>query len=453
MRTNVNSPSNPVFTAEGGQAVRINAVQQLTRLINSCFLWENGFYVDGKTVAEQIVETAHACPMGTVAGLAVEARHTHHLRHVPLLLVAAMATHPLRSKHGGATVLQTTVTSVIDRADELGECLAVYAKILGINGRQPGNGFKRRVPSAMRRGLAKAFDKFSEYQFAKYNRDGQFTLRDVARIVHPGAHGERGALYKKIVKGEKLASPQTWEEQLSGGADKRLVFTQLLNDGKLGYLALLRNLRGMLDAGVDDQLIKDAILAQKGGADKVLPFRYTAAARHAPRLEKELDTALKSAVGNLPKFEGRTIVLVDTSGSMSDRLSAKSDLTRRDAAATLASVIDGNIRVFWFTDQVGELPHRLGMAGIDQIGRAPSGGTYLGNAVAKINELPHDRLIVITDEQSADRVPAPKAKHAYMINVAANKNGVGYLQGWTHIDGFSEGVLRYIHAVEKSSNQ
>lgn len=450
MRTNVIVPSTPIHTAEGGRAVHINAQQQLTRLVNSCFLWEDGFYVDGKTVGDLIVEAAHKCSLAFVANTAVEARHTHHLRHVPLLLLAAMATHPSRNKSGGSSALQTTTTSVIDRADELGECLAVYAKVLGINGRKPGNGFKRRVPSAMKRGIAKAFDKFSEYQFSKYNRDGAFTLRDVARIVHPaGLTPERGDLYRRLFKGEKLAAANTWEEQLSAGGDKRQVFTDLLTTNKLGYLALLRNLRGMLDAGVDESLIKQAIVARKGGADKVLPFRYTAAARHAPRVEKELDIALRAAIGELPKFAGRTIVLVDTSGSMGGTLSAKSDLTRRDAAATLASVIDGDIRVFWFTDSIGELPHRLGMAGIDQIARAPSGGTYLGAAVGKVNELAHDRLIVITDEQSADRVPAPKARHAYMINVAANKNGVGYRQGWTHIDGFSEGVLRFIHAHER----
>ena len=45
-------------------------------------------------------------------------------------------------------------------------------------------------------------------------------------------------------------------------------------------------------------------------------------------------------------------------------------------------------------------------------------------------------------------VPAPQAKHAYMINVASYQNGVGYGDGWLHIDGFSEAVLRYIVALE-----
>lgn len=60
-----------------------------------------------------------------------------------------------------------------------------------------------------------------------------------------------------------------------------------------------------------------------------------------------------------------------------------------------------------------------------------------------------DRIIVITDEQSRDRVPDPVCERAYVINVASKKNGIGYGK-WVHIDGFSEGVLRYITAMERS---
>jgi len=55
---------------------------------------------------------------------------------------------------------------------------------------------------------------------------------------------------------------------------------------------------------------------------------------------------------------------------------------------------------------------------------------------------------VVTDEQSHDGAARPKAKLSYLINVASARNGVGYGNGWTHIDGFSEGVLRYIHECE-----
>jgi hypothetical protein len=203
----------------------------------------------------------------------------------------------------------------------------------------------------------------------------------------------------------------------------------------------------MDQAGVDEGLVKGAILARKG-AQRVLPFRYVAAARAAPRFEPWLDEALMEAVLEGPVFAGRTFVLVDVSGSMGWRLSAKSDLTRMDAASALASVVPGDLRVFTFSNEIVEVPARRGMAGVDAIVRSqPHGGTELGKAVAKVNGLPHDRLIVVTDEQAADPVPAPTAKLAYMVNVASARNGVGY-GPWVHIDGFSEAVIRFMHEHE-----
>jgi hypothetical protein len=196
-------------------------------------------------------------------------------------------------------------------------------------------------------------------------------------------------------------------------------------------------------------LVKDAIVARKGGADRVFPFRFIAAARACPQFEPALDVALCANIAEMPALTGKTIVLVDISGSMDRRLSEKSDLTRADAAAALASVIHGDLRVFSFTNNTKEVPARRGMAGVQAILESQShGSTYLGAAVDKVNLIAHDRLIVITDEQSHDRVLAPKAERAYMINVASNQNGVGYGKQWVHLDGFSEAVLRFIVAHE-----
>jgi 60 kDa SS-A/Ro ribonucleoprotein len=70
----------------------------------------------------------------------------------------------------------------------------------------------------------------------------------------------------------------------------------------------------------------------------------------------------------------------------------------------------------------------------------------MGKALNELRDR-SNRLIVITDEQSHDRVPAPKSDRGYMINVASYRNGVGY-GAWTHIDGWSEAVIEYIRAVE-----
>lgn len=430
MRLNTAQAIPQIFTHEGAPAKRITSEQALRRSVLSCLLWEREAYEGGEDIAKRIVRLAADVPAAMVAALADEARNKFHLRHVPLLLLCDLI------RRGGNGVADA-VAQAIQRPDEMTELLAIYWK----DGKRP-------LSKQLKLGLARAFAKFNEYSLAKYDRDGPIRLRDVLFLCHAKPEGEEQAALFKRVADRQLVTPDTWEVALSGGADKAETFTRLLVEGKLGYLALLRNLRNMTQAGVDPSLIGAAIVARKG-ADRVLPFRYVAAARACPQMEPFLDQALCEAIDGGMVLPGRTLVLVDVSGSMDAALSAKSDLRRIDAAAALASIVGGSVRVFTFSHQVVEVPPRRGMAGVDAVIRSqPHGGTYLGQAVSVINTVPHDRLIVITDEQSADRVPDPVAKHAYMINVASAKNGVGYGR-WTHIDGFSEAVLRFISEAER----
>lgn len=448
MRTN--TARSPIHTHEGGKARHINPEQQLRRSIMACMLWENEFYESGEDIATRIRDLVKEVPPEKVSAIATEAREAQHLRHAPLLLTSALA------KHSGGKVVEDTVARVIQRADELAELLAIHAKINGVG----PDKVKKVIPAAMKRGLAKAFLKFDEYALAKYDRAGSIQLRDALFLCHAKPDTpEREALWKRLIAGE-LATPDTWEVGLSTGADKRETFERLIKTGGLGYLALLRNLRNMVDAGCDLSMVRSAILDRRG-AHRVLPFRYVAAARACPQLEPEIDTALCEAVAASKALPGKTLVLVDVSASMDEKLSARSDMNRMDAAAALASVLHGDVRMFSFSaggasfwnsqpsrNVLVEVPPRRGMAGIDAIIRSQEhGGTLLGQAVREANALPHDRLIVITDEQSHDPVPDPKAPLAYMINVASNQNGVGYGK-WTHIDGWSENVIRYIQEVE-----
>jgi hypothetical protein len=379
-------------------------------------------------------------------------------------------------------LVSDTIVKIVQRADELAEFLAVYAKVNGVT----PDKLKGKLSAQVKLGLARAFENFDRYQLAKYNREGVVRMRDVAFLAHyRPANDDRGALVANLVNrsffpkatkssgfpvqeayhldGEPhLDSADTWEHRLSEGGNKKLTFEEMLRENKLGYLALLRNLRGMMEAGVDADLVREAILARRG-ARRVLPFRYVSAARACPQLEPAIDQALVAAIGDMSPLPGKTIILVDVSGSMDAPLSPRGvqarkasgyqsnvpDLTRMDAAATLAAVVPGNVRVFSFSDEAREVPARKGMAGVDAIVRSqPHRGTYLGGAISRVNGLPHDRLIVITDEQSHDRVPSPTARHAYMINVASYQHGVGYDGGWIHLDGFSEQVLRYIAEYE-----
>lgn len=423
-------------THEGAKAKRILPIQELRRSVLSCLLWEDSFYESGVSIAERIYDLALKCNPEDVAALAMEARTNYNLRHAPLILIDALTKTGARSPG----FVSSVIYNVIQRPDELAELLAVYWR----NGRKPLSG-------QLKKGLARAFTKFDEYSLAKYNNlDNKIKLRDVLFLSHARPlNPSQKELFSKLVN-NTLKTPDTWEVALSAGGDKKETFERLIREGKLGYLALLRNLRNMEQAGCDRALVNEAIRARRNGADRVLPFRFVSAARAAPSYERALDDALLANIEkSADKFYGRTIVLVDVSGSMEAPLSGKSDLSRLDAAATLASVIPGDVSVFTFSDKCISVPARLGMAGVDSIRKSqPHCSTFLGKAVTHVNNIPHDRLIVITDEQSQDRVPDPVAKYAYMINVASYKNGVGYGR-WVHLDGFSERVLSWIAEYER----
>jgi hypothetical protein len=410
----------------------------------ACLLWEDQFYEDGQAIADRIVENARKVNPLYLADLAKEVRHKAHLRHAPLLLLDVLSEAHKTGKVGDITnpsIISEAIAETISRPDELSEFLAIYWR----NGR-------KTVSHQVRLGLAKAFEKFSEYSLAKYDRDGAIKLRDVMRICHPKPVDEaRAALYKRVLD-RTLATPDTWEVKLSGGADKKETFERLIREGNLGYLALLRNLRNMVEAGCDRNLVISAITARKNGADKVLPFRFVAAARAAPSFEAAIDEALVASLETMDKFEGKTAILVDVSGSMNHPLSGKSDMRRMDAAAALAALFPAdrkNVRTFTFSDYVKEVPTRVGMAGVDAIMKSqPHSGTKLGEAVRHLVGMDFDRVIVITDEQSHTAVGVPNIDKAYMVNVASYRNGVGYGNGWRHIDGWSDNIFGWMREIE-----
>jgi 60 kDa SS-A/Ro ribonucleoprotein len=187
---------------------------------------------------------------------------------------------------------------------------------------------------------------------------------------------------------------------------------------------------------------------------RVLPFRFLSAARYAPQWEESLERAMLSSLEAQEKLLGQTVLLVDVSGSMMTVLSRRSEMLRTDAAYGLAiplREICEKAITFTFSNDLVEVPPRRGFALRDALDASqPHGATYLGRALEKIREK-YDRIIVITDEQAHDHVPGPRGR-GYVINVASNKNGIGY-GPWTHIDGRSEAVVEYIREVEQTHEE
>ncbi len=465
MRTNTRAVSPPVFTEEGGKGARISAELTLRRLCMTALLFEKQFYQSGDNHVKQVEEVVKELVLQgkgeAVMRTAIECRTMMYLRHMPLFMLALLTKYP-----GNGHWVAKGLTVCVQRADELGEFVAIYMQLFPDairstidykTDKPTGGKLGVKLSAGAKRGLAIAFRKFSAYDLAKYNRDAAVKLVDVLRLVRPKpVNAEQSAVWEQLIAGT-LASPDTWEVALSAGADKKATWERLLTEEKLGGLAFLRNLRNMQQAGVDMALIRARF---SGDFKRVLPFRFIAALNHAPTLAAELDAAMLRATIGLPKLTGRTAILVDVSGSMKDAMSSKSDMNRMQAAsalAVLAREVCDDCQLFTFSDNVAVVPSFRGLALIDSIIKSqPHHGTYLTGAMGAIDKevaagrvQPFNRVIIITDEQTHDGIQAAGGL-GYVINVGANKVGVGYGdKGWTHIDGFSERILDFIYRSEQ----
>jgi len=445
--------SKTSVTHNGGQADRVSNYDALKRSVMTAMLGENNFYENGQSLKNRIMDLSKKVDAQKVAELAIDARENGKLRHVPLWLAVCLARRSKEIK------IAPLLARIIRRPDEMGEFLALLKEANGSEVRKPSGGVK--LPSQVRKGLALAFAGFNEYQLAKWRGDkDQIRLIDVLRMVRPVPdNDEMAALWKRLKDG-KLAPPDTWERRLSAGEKKEKVWTDLLTAPKgkgLGYMALLMNLRNMKEAGIPQRLIADQLIsrARKSWA---LPFRFISARNAVPEWEDMIDLAMQEATKGLPRLMGKTVLLVDLSGSMVGPIVGKSKLDRRDAACALGVLVDGvceNAVIYGFSTNIemAKGPKRnaslSGFKLFEAIKRSNSGGTLVGRCVDDaIRENPDaDRIIVITDEQSGDRVGSPKMR-GYMVNVASYQNGVGYNGNWTHVDGFSENVLSFIAALE-----
>jgi hypothetical protein len=442
-KTNVASKKALIYTHEGAVAVFIDPVQQLRRSVMANMLFENEFYEDGQSIAARIEDSVKGVlkkkgGAETLVEIAVEARSKMKLRHVPLLLLVSLIRERTEVTR---KVVADAIVRVIQRPDELGELLALYWK----DRKQP-------MSAQMKKGLAAAFQKFDAYALGKWNSDNAaIKLRDVLFLIHGKPKDEAQAEVWKKLANKTLESPDTWEVALSAGADKKETFTRLLKEENLGAMALLRNLRNMQQSGVDVSLIRDGLSKMK--IERVLPFRFITAARYAPTLEPELEQAMFKCLSDHEKLAGKTVLVVDNSGSMESPVSGKSELRRVDAACALAMLLRevcAECQVVVFGSTAGVIPPRRGFALRDAVvGSSHGGGTDTGNALRVAAGQGYDRCIVITDEQSHTSIGGPgKDKKGYFINVASAKNGIGY-RAWVHLDGFSEAIVDYIARYER----
>ena len=392
-----------------------------------------------------------------------------HLRSVALVVAAEAVRARLAADIVGGN--RAIVGAALDRADEPGEFLAYWAGRYG-----------RAFPKPVKRGVADAASRlYTERSLVKY--DGQargFRFADVLELTHPSPRDSgQSALFRHaldrrhdradaipdqlgvlrarqqllsvpvdqrravLTQGEQVLTPaaMTWEQVagwLQGPLDAA-AWEALIPS--MGYMALLRNLRNFDEAGVSDEVA--ALVARRlADQDEVarsrqLPLRFLAAHRTAPSLRWgwALERALQASLASVPSLPGRTLVLVDRSGSMFSRLSRRSVLTRADAAAVFGAALAvraSSADLVEFGTDNRAVRIRRGesvLALADRFGNL--GGTNTAGAVRR-HYGGHDRVVIVTDEQAwggwrgeEPTKAVPERVPVYTFNLAGYQYGHG----------------------------
>ncbi len=388
------------------------------------------FYENGGERIERIKALMAKCNPQFVANLAVYAREKMYLRSMPLILAVELA-----KINKGNDLVSRTVTRVIQRADELTETLAYYELANQRVGQTKG---LNKLSKQVQFGVAAAFNKFDEYQLAKYNRDGAIKLKDALFIVHPKAKdAEQQAIFNKIVKDE-LATPYTWETELSAlgqvkyanDAEKTTAFTakweELIDSRKLGYMALMRNLRNILEANISSKHVEKVCAtlanAEQVAKSKQLPFRFLSAYRevkdiqsgYTPSVLAALEDAVAVSVVNLKGFGFDTAVTIacDVSGSMQTPISPKSKVLNYDIGLMLGMMLQSkckNAEAGMFGDKwkVINMPTRGILQNVQEFYRREGEVGYATNGYLVINDLTNrkkvmDKVMLFTDCQMWD---------------------------------------------------
>jgi len=395
----------------------------------------------------------------------------------------------------GITGSRPIVASVLQRADEPGEALAYWTSRHG-----------RAVPKPVKRGIADAVVRlYRERSLLKYDSaQAGFRFGDVIELTHPVASTPaQGDLFahaldrrhdrdKPIPESLRMlraraalaavpveertavldpallaAAGMTWEA-LAGWRQAPIdAAAWMAVIPSMGYMALLRNLRNFDEAGVSDE-VAAAVAAKLAdpaevAASRQFPYRFLAAYEHAPSLRWSvaLDRALHLSLANLPRLGGRSLVLIDTSASMTGRpISARSTMTPAKAAAVFGVVLAARLGADLYGFADGVFAHHVpkGASVIREIERfvARTGEVGHGTSIARSVRTTfrdHDRVFIISDMQTMDSgtpdaVPANVPIYGFNLGgykAAAMATG----QGNRHeFGGLTDATFRMIPLLE-----
>ena len=371
----------------------------ITQVLTS-FFNESKFYGDNSAEMADTIRKVIATDPEFVSKLAVFARREFNMRSVAHVLTAYLA-HEV----AGKPFVKKTIKGICLRGDDATELMAFYLHTFG-----------RPIPNSIRKGINDVFTTFDEYTLAKYKGEGKdVKMRDLLCLCHPAPVSDaQSEMWKRLLE-NKLATPVTWETQLSANGNNKQTWEKLIDSGKVGYMALLRNLRNIVNANPSNiekvwQTIENPDAVRRS---KQLPFRFLSAyksldgmRRVGSRAFDALENAVDASIGNIPHIPGTTVIAVDVSGSMGANISAKSDIRCVEIGMMLglfANRICENSLFYTFDTRIKKYSYsrRAGILDTCLHDAAHGGGTDMGlpfEAMVK-DHVDADRVIIISDNE------------------------------------------------------
>lgn len=453
----------------GHVAYDMKDMDKLVTQVLTTFFGEQKYYGDTSNDLVKNAENIAKHEPRFVSNLARVARKEYHLRSVSHVLTCVVA-HEVESK----PFIKETVYDVVERADDITEILACYLSMYG-----------KPIPNGLKKALGTALTKFNEFQISKYNGgDKSIKFRDVLRITHVKPKNNREQeLFNKIMN-DTLPIATRWETELSAKGNNKETWESLIENNQVGYMAMLRNLRNILNANPDNI---NKVFAKLEDEDEVLkskqlPFRFFSAYREimglpncSSKVLDVLENAIEYSVANLPKLEGKTVIAIDVSGSMGSVISSKSTVRCCDIATllgVLASRMCEDYIVYTFDTSLRNKTFSSHSGIIDTTLKTTchGGGTDIKLPLEKMlrDNIYADRLIILSDNEInstsyyhggytktcqtvandyRDRVNPNLWVHAIDLQGYGTQQFIG---GKTNIvAGWSERLLEFITLAEK----
>lgn len=456
-RFNTKNPPSRTTNLAGGKAFSMSPEMELVHAVLTTFL-EDKYYESGANRISRIQALIKNNKPEFVAKLAVIARNEFHLRSVSHLLLGELS-----KVHKGDDLVKRAIVASAIRVDDLTE-IASY--------------LEGKLPKQVKRGVRNALLKFNRYQLAKYKGQGKgISLVDLFNLTHPKvqhANEEQKQAWADLIKGE-LKSFDTWETEISNASaeEKKAKWEALIQDNKLGYMALLRNLNNLIKNDVSEDVIDKAVAKltnpEEVAKSKQLPFRFVTAYDNVQgnrKLTDAISIAMDHAVVNTPELSGKTLIGIDSSGSMSYGPIKKASIF----GATLAKA-NASADVILYDTGIKELSISGRTPVIDiakNIERSAMGGgteTALVFAYAMKKNYKYDRIIIISDNESWRefhyKSSVQEAYNQYRTKAdpfvyAIDIQGYGTKDITSprvfHICGWSNRLLDFIGKVEKGES-